>query len=123
MSTDVQREINIRSARGWRPTAGDTLTGTVAHIGAGESEYGRYPVVTMAADTADPETTEYVAVHAFHSTLRRDLTTHRPAVGDRLTISYKGLVQGKGQREDGSPVEYHLYEVTPEKAENFWAGF
>ena len=123
MDANTQQEINIQSATGWRPSAGDKIAGTIVRINAGESEYGRYPIVTMAVDTDDPETVNYVAVHAFHSTLKRDLSTHKPAVGDRLTIVYKGIVKTGKLRDDGSEIEFHNYEVTPEKAEAFWTAF
>lgn len=123
MDSATQQEINVQTATGWKPSAGDKISGTIARINAGMSEYGRYPIVTMAADTDDHETVNYVAVHAFHSTLKRDLATHKPAVGDRLTIVYKGLVKTGKFREDGSEIEFHNYEVTPEKIEGFWAGF
>ena len=122
-NTDTQKELNIQKASGWKPNAGDTITGTIAHIKAGETEFGRYPIVVLAADTEDPETVNYVAVHAFHASLKRDLSAHKPAVGDRLTISYKGLVETDKYREDGSRVSFHSYDVSPEKSEGFWAGF
>ncbi len=90
MDPELQKQINIRSALGWRPAAGESVVGTVEHIGWRKSEYGAYPVVTLAADTDDPETVNYVAVNAFHSILKNGLYEIKPKVGDRLAVTYHG---------------------------------
>ena len=107
MDPQLQKQINIRSARGWRPADGETVVGTVAHIGARESEYGKYPVVTLAADTGDPETVNYVAVNAFHSILKAGLFQLKPKVGDRLAVTYHGKIQP----EKPGANAYHSYTV------------
>lgn len=112
MDPELQKQINIRSARGWRPADGETVIGTVAHIGARESEYGKYPVVTLAADTNDPEAVNYVAVNAFHSTLKTALYEVKPKVGDRLSITYHGTAAGKRiDPKTKEKVQYHVYTV------------
>lgn len=124
MTTDTQKMTNIRSAKGWRPTAGDVLIGTVAHITGTENAYGKYPVVTIAADTEDPESVNYVAVHAFHHDLKRSLVALRPSVGDKLTINYHGEIELPGKfREDGTPQTMHSYTVTGENAAQLWSAF
>ena len=100
-----QRRVNIRSARGWRPAPGETIVGTVAHLGRRESEYGAFPVVTLAADTDDPETTNYVAVNAFHTILKNQLFEIKPKVGDRLSVTYHGKIQP--EKAGANP--YHHY--------------
>lgn len=120
--TEVQKQLNMRSAEGWRPEPGDKLTGTIVHISAAESEYGTYPVVTIAAETEDPETVRYVAVHAFHHTLKRDLIAIRPEVGQQLSVVYVGE-QGTDREIDGKPVTYQLYTVTAENMDKLWASF
>lgn len=71
---------------GWRPTPGDKLTGTVVGLDERDSDYGEpYPVVTIACDD-DRE----VAVHGFHTVLRRELARQRPQVGDRIGVAYHG---------------------------------
>lgn len=132
MDAELQKKINIRSARGWKPTDGQTLIGTVAHIDRRSSDYGDYPAITLAADTDDPEASEYIAVHAFHSTLKSALFDLKPKVGDRLAITYHGQVEGK--RKDpktGLPVKYHSYtavdpdvvdeDMSEQDAADFWA--
>lgn len=112
MDAELQKQINIRSAKGWRPDAGQTVIGTVAHIGRRESEYGVYPVITLAADGPDPETVEYVAVNAFHSILKNALFELKPQVGTRLAVTYHGQAESKARKDrDGNPVKYHSYSV------------
>ena len=105
MDPELQKQINIRSARGWRPADGETIVGTVAHIGARESEYGKYPVVTLAADTDDPDTVKYVAVNAFHTLLKSALYEIKPQVGDRLAVTYHGTITP--EKPGANP--YHSY--------------
>ncbi len=107
MDPELQKQINIRSARGWRPAAGESVVGTVEHIGRRESEYGAYPVVTLAADTDDPETVNYVAVNAFHSILKNGLYEIKPKVGDRLAVTYHGKITP--EKAGANP--YHSYTV------------
>lgn len=110
MDPELQKLINIRSARGWRPADGESIVGTVAHIGRRESEYGAYPVVTLAADTDDPETVNYVAVNAFHSILKASLFEIKPQIGGRLSITYHGQVDGKRVNpKTGEKIKYHDY--------------
>jgi hypothetical protein len=104
---ELQKQINIRSARGWRPADGETVVGTVAAITSRESEYGKYPVITLAADTDDPETVNYVAINAFHSILKNGLYEVKPAVGSRLAVTYHGKIQP----EKAGANAYHSYTV------------
>jgi hypothetical protein len=107
MDAALQDQINIRSARGWRPEPGQTIVGTVKHISARESEYGKYPVVTLAADTDDPEAVDYVAINAFHSTLKRGLYEVKPQAGTRLAVTYHGKVEPAKAGANA----YHSYTV------------
>lgn len=112
MDPELQKQINIRSAVGWRPNPGETITGTVEHLGKRESEYGAYPVITLAADTDDPETVTYVAINAFHGVLKTALFELKPSKGSRLSVTYHG--QRDGKRVDpktGEKIKYHAYTV------------
>lgn len=82
-----EKEVWGNGSNGWRPEAGDQLTGKLTDITTGESEYGRYPIVTITTDTGDE-----VAVHGFHHSLKNRLREMRPALGDTLTIKYLGMV-------------------------------
>lgn len=119
MDPELQKQINIRSARGWRPAPGETVIGTVAAITSRESEYGRYPVITLAADTDDPETVNYVAVNAFHSILKNGLYEIKPKVGSRLAVTYHGKITP--EKAGANP--YHSYTVldpdAPAEQESF----
>jgi hypothetical protein len=111
---ELQKQINIRSARGWRPAPGESVVGTVAHIGKRESEYGTYPVVTLAADSEDdPEAVSYVAVNAFHSILKNQLFEIKPQVGDRIAVTYHGKIEPS--KAGANP--YHSYTVINPDAE------
>ena len=85
----------------WRPEPGDTVTGTLLNVEAIDPNgNGVYPVVTLKTDGGD------IAVHAFHTVLRRELARRRPKVGDELTIVYQG------KRPGGKNNEYHAYRVS-----------
>lgn len=119
MDAELQNKINIRAARGWRPAPGETIVGKVAAITSRESEYGKYPVITLAADTEDPEAVSYVAVNAFHSILKNGLYEIKPSVGSRLAITYHGKIQP----EKAGANAYHSYTVldpdAPAEQEDF----
>lgn len=80
------RALNIMTAPGWQPNPGDNVTGTVVSLRGGESEYGKYPVLTIERD----DTGEFVAVHAFHTVLFKELSKLKPTTGSRLSITYAG---------------------------------
>lgn len=113
MDPELQKKINIQTAPAWDPAPGQTIDGTVAHIGMRESQYGAYPCVTLSVPSADdPEAVSFVAVRAFHGTLKSALYELKPSVGDRLTIAYGGKKASKGRRDAaGNPIEYHVYTV------------
>jgi len=107
LTAELRRKMAMTEAAGWTPEPGDKLTGTVEHIGTRKSDYGLYPVLTMSRVVSG--VTEYVAVHAFHGTLKGALYDLKPSVGDKITITYVGTRQGKKLDDFGDPVEYHLY--------------
>lgn len=77
-------------AQGWRPSPGDKVSGQIVDIAATDGGYGVYPIVTLRSEDGGE-----VAVHAFHTVLRRELARRRPVVGDELEITYLGKQQGK----------------------------
>lgn len=124
MDPELQKKINIQTAPAWDPAPGQTIDGTVAHIGMRGSQYGPYPAVTLSVPSAeDPEALAYTVVRAFHGTLKTALFELKPKVGDRLTITYGGRKASKERRDSaGDPVEYHVYTVIDPDAEEFaWA--
>jgi hypothetical protein len=76
-------------AQGWRPEKGDKVAGVVVDIAATDGGYGIYPIVTLRTDSGE------VAVHAFHTVLRRELARRRPSVGDEIEITYLGKQAGR----------------------------
>lgn len=94
---------------GWRPEPGDEITGVVVSLGSGHSDFrartgnGAYPILTIAAETernlntpeevTTHEPPQDTAVHAFQSVLYNELMAQRPAVGEKVTITYGGKRQ------------------------------
>ena len=109
LTPELRKKMAMTEAAGWMPEPGDVLTGTVEHIGTRKSDFGLYPVLTMSRPGAEAGSTEYVAVHAFHGTLKGALYDLKPTVGDKISITYVGTRTGKKLDDFGDPVEYHLY--------------
>ena len=99
MTVTAEDRARIETATAWRPTPGETVTGTVVAIRARETEYGKHPVLVL-----DTGAENYTAVHAFHGVLKNKLFEIKPTPGDVLTIGYQGKVEGKKQ-------PYHSYTV------------
>jgi hypothetical protein len=117
VSGDPLRDELLRPpAEGWRPDPGDVLIGDVTAIDEGRGFAERpYPVVTVRTDEG-----EFVAFHAFHTVAREELGKLEPKVGDRLGVSYLGLVR-KG---DDSCYELYRMKLVPaggDVAEPDWA--
>lgn len=89
MARDLEDRLD-EFPKGWRPKPGDKLVGVVTGIDVRDGDYGRYPVVTV--ETEDGE----IAVHAFHTVLKRELARQRPRPGERIGIAYHGRDEGKG---------------------------
>lgn len=119
LTPELKKKMAITEAAGWMPEVGEKLAGTVEHIGTRKTDYGLYPVVTMSRP-GTAGTTEYVAVHAFHGTLKGALYDLKPSVGDNITITYIGTRTGKKLDDFGDPVEYHLYTAEGNKIEFDW---
>lgn len=103
MSDTTSEYAEIMTAKAWRPTPGELITGTVANLRRQDDEYGGHIVVTLAV-AADGEAPAYTAVHAVHSVLKKQLTGLKPVIGTQLRITYLGKVDGKNQ-------SYHSYLV------------
>lgn len=105
--TDEQQQTTEEQgyAEGWRPNPGDRIAGTVVDIAATDGGYGVYPIVTLKTSGGE------VAVHAFHTVLRRELARRRPSVGDDLEITYLGKQKAKGAQDRG----YDGYRVRSSK--------
>lgn len=93
----------IMTARAWRPSVGESITGTVANLRKQDDEYGGHVVITLSSAVEGGQPV-YTAVHAFHSVLKKQLFDMKPVIGTPLTITYLGKVDGKNQ-------PYHSYLV------------
>lgn len=117
-----EREV-WESAGGWRPQAGDVVTGKVTDITTGSSEFGRYPIVTLTTKDGNE-----VAVHAFHHTLKNRLREMRPKLGNTLTIQYHGMVDqvdgdGNPRMVDGEVRQLAQYTAESPEFEFNWDAF
>lgn len=75
-----------RNSEGWRPKPGDQIVGRIVSLSMYTGgDYGDYPLLEVEADDG-----RLVAVHAFHTVLRRELGRQKPAVGERIGIRYLG---------------------------------
>lgn len=100
--------MDLTYAEGWRPTEGDTVVGKVTDLAMGASQFGRYPIVTIAPDGGG----DAVAVHAFHVGLKNRLAELRPQVGERIGIKYVG----KRPVKSNPSQEVAVYIVKMERA-------
>lgn len=84
---------------GWRPNPGDVIEGHIMDVSAGTSTQQTdragnallYPLLTVRR----AGTEEDVMVHCFHQTLQRAILDHRPEIGHRIRIQFKGKQQLK----------------------------
>jgi hypothetical protein len=84
-STRSLEERLDSAATGWKPNPGDRLVGTVLDLDTRDGEYGEYPIVTIQTDLGDE-----IAIHGFHTVLRREFAKRQPQVGERIGVKYLG---------------------------------
>ena len=101
---------------GWRPSAGDKIVGTVRDITEAETgDFGEYPIITIETPNHS-----FVAVHAFHTILKRDVERRmlRGTLrqGDEIAIAYVG--QGVAQGGKNAPEMYRVAVRRPERKES-----
>jgi hypothetical protein len=116
LSPEMAEAQKRATAPGWRPTAGDTITGTIVDMAVRKlrpiADKPARNILVLVLDTGDAE--RYTSVHVMHSVLQAGLDNIRPTKGDRISIAYLG----KFQPEDASKDPYHNYVVTaPDAAE------
>lgn len=86
----------------WKPKTGDKLVGEITELDERTSEYGTYPIVSVATDAGDE-----LAFHGFHTVAKNEIARQRPRVGDRIAIKYFGKDEERG---------YERYRVLVEHA-------
>lgn len=84
-------------APAWRPDQDDApiLEGIFIDIAEGYTEYGSYPIVTIATNDE-----RLWAWHAMTNIAKGQLTKAAPKIGERLRISYGGKHQGKNDARE-----------------------
>lgn len=118
----VPEVMDFGGADGWRPEPGDTITIEVTNLTIAESEYGVYPLVeglVKAENGTNTKVGEKVAMHAFHTVLRKDLARIRPEIGNELTVTYHGRKGEGGKYKQG----YETYTVTSPQYKFNWDMF
>lgn len=103
MNSTTPRSLDERldmHAEAWQPDPGDKLIGEVIDVDTRETEYGVYPIVTVRTDEGDE-----LAIHGYHTVLKREFSKARPGVGERIGVKYLG------KHERG----YEAYKVVREK--------
>jgi hypothetical protein len=94
-----------QDVEGWRPEPGDSIQGTVVAVDSRPSDYGDdYPLIEI-----EKEDGSVVAVHAFHTVLKREISRLAPAAGDKIGIRYSGKEKGRNQ-------DYEKYRVLLDRA-------
>lgn len=79
--------LDLQSAKGWRPKKGDELVGTLVSISRGWSDWASafYPILTV--EKGDGSLT---SVHCFHSVLVNRVMDLKPRVGETVGIKCHG---------------------------------
>jgi hypothetical protein len=112
-STSATRSLEERLdsfAEPWKPNPGDRVVGQVVDVDSRTTEFGTYPIVTLATDSGE------VAVHAFHTVAKNEFAKRPPQLGERLGIKYLGK-SDKGYEayrivfEDAIPVDWNRIAV------------
>jgi hypothetical protein len=106
---------NLDYATGWRPAAGEVLTGTVVELSVGHGNWGAYPIVVILPDNAGAKE---IAVHAFHHSLRNRLLELKPHPGERIGIQYKGMRDSKSK--PGQTVAIYIVRIEGRDASTAW---
>ena len=103
-------------ADGWRPEAGDRVTGTVIQLTSGFSQYrggdGTYPIVVLVNDSG------VIAIHAFHAILETRLIAARPQVGERLSVKYVG--ESENARKGQNAARIYTVTMPDRDSSDFW---
>jgi hypothetical protein len=81
-------DFDDRPEKAWKPAPGESVTGTILDIDTRQTTWkdqvSNHPVLLLAEDGVEDSVT---AVWCFHTVLRNELKKHRPAIGERLTIT------------------------------------
>lgn len=118
MATKIEREkIREEHANSWIPVeAGDTIMGKVVDVTEAWSDQRQkgswYPLLRLTAEDATgynlAQRSPEFKVHCFGTVLFNEVMRHRPEVGERVRITYRG--QGKAKSK-GNPPELYTVRV------------
>lgn len=94
-------DLNSITSVSWKPAAGDVIEGTYLGSKTRSNGFGDYPIHFL-----DAGEDRVVAIHAFHSVLRKGFDETKPQPGACLTVCYKGQQQNSDKTRT-----YHNYSV------------
>ncbi len=90
------------NAEAWKPNPGDTLVGEVVDVDTHDAGYGSYPIVTVRTDDGGE-----VAIHGFHTVLKREFAKARPEIGSRIGVKYLGPTRRATSRTRSPATSLH----------------
>lgn len=98
---------------GWRPEPNDGVEGVITFVGERQGDYEPYPYLEIDVSNAVKKDLvgKTVAVHAFHTVLKREIADKQPRRGDQIAIRYLGLVKSKSLNSKGQQTEFEKYRV------------
>lgn len=90
-TNELLARLDRDPAPGWRPSPGDAVAGQVVEVTSGTSDYSdAYPIVVLRKADGNE-----IAVHCFHSVLRREVAKRGVRVGDTMAVRFLGRHQSK----------------------------
>lgn len=126
----MRDRLQAANAPAWIPeTKGDLLCGVVANVSSRSTDYGDYPIVTVALTGKDAEATVKgsadftvktaegdepwaggpLAFHAMGSVAANEIERSNPQVGDEIGILYDGTAIA--QQGQGKGKSYRIFRV------------
>jgi len=104
----LRKRLDETFAPGWQPKAGDTIAGVVERMSTStEGEYGSYPIITVRRIINGNVVPERVAIHCFHTSLKRALEREYPERGMVVMIRCNGR-----QTNERTGREFESYDYT-----------
>lgn len=118
--------MNLDTAEGWRPEAGDFLVGEVTDISRALNwnSDGYYPIVTIKVEKGtsggNDVSDTLVAVHCFHAILANRMVELRPKVGETIGVKFvRGSEKPKKKGEKHTPAVYNV-RIKGRSADSIW---
>jgi len=100
MTDDLMKQLDEELAPSWIAEAeGDLISGKILRFGSNTTDYGTYPVMTLAVESATTRGQKLkdleLAVHLMGAVLANWYESTEPQKGGRAAIRYNGKVASK----------------------------